>query len=104
MWSSDGVSPSWTERVISSAADSAQSVDVADLDDDGDLDAFVANGGPNTVWLNDGSGSFTNSGQLLGNSPSHSAALGRLDGDEDLDLLTETRFGKRVVWYWSRGC
>ena len=44
------------------------------MDDDGDLDAFVADGGwlgnqPGKVWLNDGNGTFTDSGQALGSSP-----------------------------------
>ena len=50
---------------------SSLSYDVAlgDVDGDGDLDAFVNNYAQgNKVWLNDGSGSFTDSGQSLGNS------------------------------------
>ncbi|MGA1399159.1 MAG: FG-GAP-like repeat-containing protein, partial [Phycisphaerales bacterium] len=43
------------------------SVAVGDLDGDGDLDAMVANANqPNRVWLNDGAGAFTDSGQALG--------------------------------------
>ena len=46
----------------------SEGVSLGDLDGDGDLDAFVANEGsnlpdpdehPNRVWLNDGSGNFT---------------------------------------------
>ena len=41
-------------------------VALGDLDGDGDLDAWVANGSwgdqPNRVWLNDGKGQFTDSG------------------------------------------
>ncbi|MCP4696267.1 MAG: VCBS repeat-containing protein [Gammaproteobacteria bacterium] len=67
-------------------------VSFADLDRDGDLDAFVSNGShvnnqPNKVWLNDGSGTFSDSGQNLGNSVSNRAALEDLDGDGDLDAF-----------------
>jgi hypothetical protein len=63
-------------------------VSLGDVDGDGDLDAFVANaasvatgeGQPNKVWLNDGQGLFTDSGQNLGNSCSTDVALGYLYG------------------------
>ena len=69
-------------------------VSLGDLDGDGDLDAFVANGDPlrardepNEVWLNDGHGIFHTSGQDLGNALSQAVALGDLDGDADLDAF-----------------
>ena len=55
--------------------------------------AMVANGRydfnqPNTVWTNDGNGTFTNSGQALGNSDSESVALGDFDAfDQDLVFI-----------------
>jgi hypothetical protein len=76
---------------------SSEAVDLGDLDGDGDLDAIVANSSyldaegepvdydPNRVWLNDGRGTFVDSGQKLGTQPSYSIALGDLDGDGDLD-------------------
>jgi len=81
--------------VIGSIADivegPARDVALGDIDGDSDLDAFFANGRyeafkPNTVWLNDGTGRFRNSGQRLGRPmDTHSAALGDLDADGDLD-------------------
>ncbi len=69
---------------------SSQDVALADLDGDGDLDAFVAHGddpvpGANTVWLNDGSGTFSSTGQALGSADSRAVALADLDGDGDTD-------------------
>ena len=46
---------------------------------------------PNTVWTNDGTGTFSNSGQALGGSRSYSVALGDLDGDGDLDAMAGNR-------------
>ena len=85
------------------------SVALGDLDGDGDLDAMVANfgivsmdveGGPNTVWTNDGTGTFTNSRQALGNNKSYSVALGDLDGDGDLDAVVAniTEDQPNTVW------
>jgi uncharacterized repeat protein (TIGR01451 family) len=75
---------------------------LGDLDGDGDLDAFLANGlgnRPNEVWFNDGRGQFADSGQRLGNSDSRGGALGDLDGDGDLDAVVANWSGQyNRVW------
>jgi len=73
------------------------SVSLADLDGDGDVDAFIANIGQNKVWLNDGMGVFTDSGQNLGSSNSYGAALADLDGDGDIDAFVVIN-GANKVW------
>jgi hypothetical protein len=65
---------------------------LGDVDGDGDLDAvtinnWYGNGAPNIVWLNDGTGTFTDSGQRLGLMETESIAMGDLDGDGDLDIF-----------------
>ena len=79
-----------------SNAKSSSSI-LGDLDDDGDLDVFVGNNGANTVWLNDGSGTFTDTGQTLGNANS-AVALGDLDGDGDLDAFDADFNTSDKVW------
>ncbi len=84
----------------------SRKVELADLDGDGDLDAFVTNGGirdanvveqANEIWLNDGTGVFT-VGQELGNGVSGGVALGDIDGDGDLDALVGNLGQDNQVW------
>lgn len=62
----------------------------ADVDGDGDLDLLVhALGGPNALYLNDGTGHFTDGTEAAGLSStlgSMSMTLADIDGDGDLDL------------------
>lgn len=67
--------------------------DFGDVDGDGDLDAIVANLGPEQLLINDGSGVFLDGSAQLPPSPpflqdiTADARLADVDGDGDLDIL-----------------
>jgi hypothetical protein len=77
VWSNDGHG-NFTDSGQELGFSTSWSVELFDVDNDGDLDAFVANAGPNELWLNDGHGVFINSGQSLGNSETRGLKLGYL--------------------------
>ena len=86
----------WTFEEIAESAGVAASarfstgVTFADIDGDDDLDLLVnALGGPNALFVNDGTGTFTDVTEQAGLTSelgSMSMALADIDGDEDLDL------------------
>ena len=99
-----------TGQRLGSSGSKALDIELADLDGDGDLDAFMArrsgtvNGvrtNANMIWLNDGAGNFTDSGQRLGSSDSKAVSLADLDGDSDIDAFVAMEM---VIWmrFWLR--
>jgi len=63
---------------------------VGDVDNDGDEDLYVTNFGPNTLYRNNGNGTFTEVGRKAGVDNSlwgTSAAFADYDSDGDLDLF-----------------
>jgi hypothetical protein len=83
---------------------------LADLNGNGHLDVFLANGRtmnrdanyqtltPNTVWFNDGRGHFSDSGQQLGAAESQAVALGDLTGNGFPDAVVGNQ-GPDEVWF-----
>ena len=93
LWLNDGTGM-FTDSTQRLGFTNAYAAVLGDLDGDGDLDAFIANSGHNganpadKVWLNDGKGVFSDTGQSLGTFYSLTAVLADLEGDGDLDAVT----------------
>lgn len=95
----------WTAHIISNLGDNNETVYVADVDSDGDMDVLSASCGDNTVaWHeNNGAQSFTR--HII--SSVEGCAVGvetaDVDGDGDLDILTTALQNSRLAWYENNG-
>ena len=103
LWLNDGRAK-FTDSQQRLGFTNASAVALGDLDGDGDLDAFIANSShagadpADTVWLNDGKGVFSDSGQSLGSYYDLTVELGDLDGDGDLDAFMGIWQGLPRIW------
>jgi hypothetical protein len=101
VWINDG-SGTFSKHAqhLSAAAIHIHDLDLGDVDGDGDVDAFmaIASGDPNQVWLNDGTGAFSDSQQPLSSFLTHGVTLGDLDGNGDLDAVTSHGDPNRSSW------
>ena len=71
------------------------------MDNDGDNDVLVTfDESPSRLWLNDGTGAFTDSGQSLGTGRGYGdAAFSDVDNDGDLDLLLASTEAGGTIWF-----
>jgi len=87
--------------VITTSAHGAQSVYVADLEGDGDLDILSASWDDKIAWYeNDGSGQFGFQQVITYLADGASSVYAAdLDGDGDLDVLSASVLNHTIAWY-----
>ncbi len=92
-------------NVVSDTAKAANSVAVADLDDDGDMDVLSASGGDNKIaWHeNDGSQRFAEHVISTNARRAFSVLAADVDGDGDLDVLSASANDDKIAWYENDG-
>jgi hypothetical protein len=97
--------PDWQPHELSDTVAGAHCLTIADLDQDGDIDAATCAGAWRSVedwqavWFeNDGRGNFTT--HVIGrNQTGYDIRALDMDGDNDLDLLIAGMESNNVVWF-----
>ena len=107
-YENDGAAnPSWTAADISTTADGARNVFVADIDSDGDLDIVSASHDDDTIaWYeNDGSSdpSFTKNVISTSADGARGVHIADIDSDGDLDIVSASRIDNKIAWYENDG-
>ena len=96
----------FTPHSISSAAMGAQSVFVADMDSDGDLDVLSASQTDDKIawYANNGMAVF-GAPQVISTAADGASAVfaADVDGDGDIDALSASQSDGEIVWYESDG-
>ena len=87
----DNVDNEWVDSGQNLGAYPTHDIALADVNGDGSLDIITVNqnwgDNGNRVYLNDGSGGFTDSGQSLGSKSTRGLAVGDFDADGDVDFV-----------------
>ena len=97
----------FTERVISTTADGANTVFVADIDGDGASDVLSASGNDDKIaWYENDGGSLPSFSEhiISTNADSAWSVFARdVDGDGDTDVLSASIDDDKIAWYESDG-
>nr|WP_257469951.1 FG-GAP-like repeat-containing protein [Prochlorococcus marinus] len=101
----DGIS--FTESIISTSADGAYDVHVADMDSDGDMDIVASSIHDDTIrWFeNDGNVNPSFTAATIATNADHvrEITVADMDGDGDLDILSASENDDSIAWYENNG-
>lgn len=94
----DGKGRMWTEHLLATGKNVLHSLQVADFDNDCDLDIYAGETvGSQFIWQNDGKGAFKE--QVIAEGVlGHETRIGDVDGDGDIDLAAKPWKGGRHVY------
>lgn len=95
--------PDWKPMEVDGGMKEPHSLDVADIDGDGDTDFATCGFGSKVVaWYeNDGSGNFTKH-VIARDQESYDLRLIDVDGDNDLDIINAGRATGNVIWFENK--
>ncbi len=114
-WENDGTPEDggWVKHGIQSAYLGANSVELVDLDNDGDLDALAVAWGNSSAnstddrvswWANDGTGTFGSEQVIASNFWNARNAKGAdVDGDGDMDVVAAADGLNQISWFENDG-
>ncbi|MEM7393128.1 MAG: FG-GAP-like repeat-containing protein, partial [Verrucomicrobiota bacterium] len=105
VWFNDG-SGFFTDSGQSLGSSQSRSVELRDIDNDRDLDMFIANfnNGIDRIWINQGDGIFIERPSEFGPNSSGAAMPGDLNGDGLLDLFVATAQSQADRVWLNLGC
>lgn len=86
-------------KALGNQRDTSYSTELADFDNDGDLDVAVGNDrAPNRIYFNDGNGNFS-TGASFGNanSTTRNIVVSDIDGDGDVDIIITNRGAENEI-------
>ncbi len=93
----------FTEHVISTVADGANSVFATDLDGDGDTDVLSASWADDKIaWYeSDGGSPLSFTERVISTSADYAVSVFAtdVDGDGDIDVLSASRLDDKIAWY-----
>ena len=97
---SDG--SAWQVHVVATDADAAESVHIADIDGDGDMDLATSYYDDKTVWYENmnGNGSTWQAHVVTTDADGGmSVHIADIDGDGDMDLTSASYDNDKIAWY-----